>query len=164
MATYSLDNNANEQFDFDIFSITTTQSVYRVIFELNQALTIDLQLNDLLDFTHKDGDDFYFSVYSFFHHELNLEFNLLPNHTSFQPTKKTSILPTDLFGGNIEKTTKLLPELEKTDYFLLLKGDNRYLHNHTIYQAIHLNPNFTLVRQIFIDDLKDKKSKYNLLF
>ena len=44
MATYSLDINAEEHFDFDLFSITSTESIYRVIHELNQALNIDLQL------------------------------------------------------------------------------------------------------------------------
>ncbi len=84
MKTYSLDINAEEHFDFDIFSITCTESIYRVVHELNQALNIDLQLNDLLDFTHKEGEDFYFPLYGFIHDELNIEFNLLPNQTSFQ--------------------------------------------------------------------------------
>ena len=62
MKTYSLDINAEEHFDFDIFSITCTESIYRVVHELNQALNIDLQLNDLLDFTHKEGEDFYYTL------------------------------------------------------------------------------------------------------
>ncbi len=165
MATYSLDINAEEHFDFDIFSITCTESIYRVVHELNQALNIDLQLNDLLDFTHKEGEDFYFPLYGFIHDELNIEFNLLPNQTSFQP-KKEGNQPKefDLFAGDIEQTTKLLPELENSDYFLIIKGDNRYLHNHTIFEAIKLNPAFIIVHEIFVEDLKDKKAKGNLLF
>ena len=118
MKTYSLDINAEEHFDFDIFSITCTESIYRVVHELNQALNIDLQLNDLLDFTHKEGEDFYFPLYGFIHDELNIEFNLLPNQTSFQP-KKEGVQQTefDLFAGDVEQTTKLLPELENSDYF-----------------------------------------------
>lgn len=164
MATYTLDITPEEQFDFDIFSITTTESIYRVIHELNSALNIDLQLNDLLDFTHKEGEDFYFPVYTFLHEELNIEFNLLPNQTSFQPPNKPKTDPLDLFAGNVEQTTKLLPELENADYFLLIKGENRYQYNHTIFETIRFKPTFSLVREIFLEDLKDKKAKNNLLF
>lgn len=165
MATYSLDINAEEHFDFDVFSITCTESIYRVVHELNQALSIDLQLNDLLDFTHKEGEDFYFPLYMFIHDELNIEFNLLPNQTSFQPKKDTSkAVETDLFAGDIEQTTRLLPELENSDYFLIIKGDNRYLYNHTIFESIKLNPAFIIVHEVFMEDLKDKKAKGNLLF
>jgi hypothetical protein len=58
----------------------------------------------------------------------------------------------------------LIPELENSDYFLLIKGDNRYMYNHTIFVAIKLNPAFIIVREIFVEDLKDKKAKGNLLF
>ena len=165
MATYNLDINAEEHFDFDLFSITCTESIYRVVHELNQALNIDLQLTDLLDFTHKQGEDFYFPLYGFNHEELNIEFNLLPNQTSFQSKAEGAKPPEfDLFAGDIEQTTLLLPELEKSDYFLIIKGDNRYLYNHTIFEAIKLNPIFIIVREVFTEDLKDKKSKGNLLF
>jgi hypothetical protein len=165
MATYSLDINAEEHFDFDIFSITCTESIYRVVHELNQALNIDLQLNDLLDFTHKEGEDFYFPLYTFTHDELNIEFNLLPNQTSFQPKIEGSQPKEfDLFAGDVEQTTRLIPELENSDYFLLIKGDNRYLYNHTIFESIKLNPAFIIVHEIFVEDLKDKKAKGNLLF
>jgi hypothetical protein len=165
LATYNLDISAEEHFDFDVFSITCTESIYRVVHELNEALNIDLQLIDLLDFTHKQGEDFYFPLYGFIHEELNIEFNLLPNQTSFQPKFDSIQKPEfDLFSGDVEQTTKLLPELENSDFFLIIKGDNRYLHNHTIFDAIKLNPIFIIVHEIFIEDLKDKKSKSNLLF
>ncbi len=164
MATYNLDINAEEHFDFDLFSITCNESIYRIIHELNSDLNIDLQLNDLLDYTHKAGEDFYFPVYSFLHEELNIEFNLLQNQTSFQPSVKRKQQPLDLFGGEVEQTTRLMPELDKTDYFLLIKGDNRYLHNHTILETIQQNANFIAVHELFIEDIKDKKSRTNLLF
>ena len=164
MPTYSLDIHSEEHFDFDLFSITCRESIYRVIHELNNELNIDLQLNDLLDYTHKEGEDFYFPVYSFLHEELNIEFNLLPNQTSFQPNVKTKQQPQDLFAGEVEQSTKLMPELDKTDYLLLIKGDNRYLYNHTILETIQQNENFIAVHELFIEDIKDKKSRTNLLF
>lgn len=163
MATYSLDIHAEEHFDFDLFSITCNESIYRVIHELNNDLDIDLQLNELLDYTHKEGEDFYFPVYSFQHIELNIEFNLLQNQTSFQPPVKKKQV-TDLFAGEVEHTTRLMPELDKTDYLLLIKGDNRYLYNHTILETIQQNNSFIAVHELFIEDIKDKKSRTNLLF
>ncbi len=164
MPTYSLDIHAEEHFDFDLFSITCNESVYRVIHELNNDLDIDLQLNELLDYTHKEGEDFYFPVYSFQHESLNIEFNLLQNQTSFQPTARHKPQATDLFAGEVEQTTKLMPELDKTDYLLLIKGENRYLYNHTILETIQKNKNFTAVHELFMEDIKDKKSRTNLLF
>lgn len=164
MPTYSLDIHAEEHFDFDLFSITCTESVYRVIHELNNDLDIDLQLNELLDYTHKEDEDFYFPVYSFQHESLNIEFNLLQNQTSFQPTAKRTNQPPDLFAGEVEQTTKLMPELENTDYLLLIKGDNRYLYNHTILETIQKNKNFIAAYELFMEDIKDKKSRTNLLF
>lgn len=164
MPTYSLDIHAEEHFDFDLFSITCTESVYRVIHELNNDLDIDLQLNELLDYTHKEGEDFYFPVYTFQHESLNIEFNLLQNQTSFQPTAKRKQEPMDLFAGEVEQTTKLMPELDNTDYLLLIKGENRYLYNHTILETIQKNKNFIAVHELFMEDIKDKKSRTNLLF
>lgn len=165
MALHSLDIQSEDHFDFDVFSITSTESIYRVVFEINSVLNVDLQLNDLLDYTHKEGQDFYFPVYTFLHEELNIEFNLLPNQTSFQPfySKGQQQAP-DLFGGDIEHTTKLLPELENTDYFLLIKGDNRLSYNHTIFKTIKMVSTFQMVEEIVLDKLKDKKAKGNLLF
>lgn len=164
MPTYSLDIHAEEHFDFDLFSISCTESIYRVIHELNNDLDIDLQLNELLDYTHKEGEEFYFPVYSFQHESLNIEFNLLQNQTSFQPRGKRAEQPLDLFAGEVEQTTKLMPELENTDYLLLIKGENRYLYNHTILETIQKNKNFTGVYELFMEDIKDKKSRTNLLF
>lgn len=164
MPTYSLDIHAEEHFDFDLFSISCNESVYRVIHELNNDLDIDLQLNELLDYTHKEGEDFYFPVYTFPHESLNIEFNLIQNQTSFQPSAKRKQQAMDLFGGEVEQTTRLMPELDKTDYLLLVKGENRYLYNHTILETMQKNTNFSDVQELFMEDIKDKKSRTNLLF
>ncbi len=165
MPVYNLDISADEHFDFDVLSITSNESVYRIIHELNNDLNIELELQELLDFTHKEGEDFYFPVYGYTYEEINIDFHLLPNLTSYQPKKQPTIkqLP-DLFAGEIEHTTKLLPELDKTDYFLLIKGVNRYLYNHTVLETLQQNKQFTAVHEIFLSDIKDKKSRSNLLF
>lgn len=165
MPSYNLDINSDDDFDFDVFSITSTESIYRIVFEINAALNVDLQLNDLLDYRHKEGQDFYFPVYTYLLEELNIEFNLLPNQTSFQPQyAKDQQQSQDLFGGDVEHTTKLLPELENTDYFLLIKGDNRLAYNHTIFKSVRTISSIQMVEEIILENLKDKKAKGNLLF
>lgn len=164
MPTYSLDIHAEEHFDFDLFAITCNESVYRVIHELNKDFDIDLQLSELLDYTHKEGEDFYFPVYTFEHESLNIEFNLLQNQTSFQPSGKRKLQAPDLFGGEVEQTTRLMPELDTIDYLLLIKGENRYLYNHTILETMQKNRNFDTVQELFMEDIKDKKARTNLLF
>lgn len=164
MAKYSLDISSEEHYDFDVFSITSTESVYRIIHELNGLLNIDLQLNTLLDFSHPNGDDFYFPVYVYFHDELNIEFNLLPNQTSYQPHQSMKHAVSDLFAGEVEQSVKLIPELENTDFFLLLKGDNRFMYNHTVLETIRKSNLLINVNEVFFETLKDKKVKGNLLF
>lgn len=160
---HTLDNQSDELFDFDVFSITSTESVYRVVHALNTELNIDLEQADLLEFKLKNDEEFYFPLYSYIHVDLNLEFHLLPNQTTFQPPNfnKNDF---DLFGGNVEQNARLLSELENTDYFLILKGDNRVSYNHTILEKIKKIIEFILVRELFLEDLIDKKQKYNLLF
>ena len=70
----------------------------------------------------------------------------------------------DLFAGDVEQTTKLLPELENSDFLLLVKGENRLNYNHTILKELQGISLFIIVREIFMEDLKDKKSRSGLLF
>ena len=122
---HTLNNQSDELFDFDIFSITSTESVYRVVHLLNSELAIDLEQADLLDFKLKNDEEFYFPLYSFLHPDLNLEFHLLPNQTTFQPPhhNKDNF---DLFGGNVEQNARLISELENTDpiIFPIFKSDS----------------------------------------
>jgi hypothetical protein len=165
LATHSLDITFEEHFDFDLFSISCLESIYRVVYEINQTLNIDLQIVDLLEYEHKDKIDFYFPLYSFTDETINIELNLLPNKTSFQPsTKHPPTTALDLFSDEVEKTIVLIPELENSNYFFLIKGHNRHLYNHHLLQSVQSISLFTAVTEIYLDDLKNKKSKSNLLF
>ena len=166
MKTHYLNISDEEHFEFDVFSIDCNESIYRVINDINDQLSISLEFTELLDLSHKEGEYFLFPVYCFKHQELNIEINLIPNETSLQPsyhhTPKTASF--DLFAGDIELTVKLLPELSTTNYLLLIKGENRYLYNHTILQALKEITLFEVVKEIFIEDLADKSSRNHLLF
>lgn len=164
MPKHTLDIQSEDHYDFDVFSITSVESVYVVIHEINKLLNLEIELNDLLDYRHDRGEDFYFPLYSYWHEGLNIEFHVLPNNTSFQGNKPKTTNSSDLFGGDIEQNVRLIPELENTDYFLIIKGDNRLQYNHTIYEALRKSEAFISMQEIFINDLKDKKAKGNLLF
>ena len=166
MKTFYLDNNEEEHFDFDVFAITCKQSVYRVISEINEQLALSLAFTELLDFRHEKGEDFLFPIYQYELEKLNIEFNLLPNETSLQPQVSSIKSETtfDLFAGDIEQSIKLLPELVSADFLLLIKGENRYLYNHSVLEALKEITLFTEVKEIFMDDLADKKSRSHLLF
>lgn len=166
MKTFYLDIQEEDHFDFDVFSLKCVDSIYSVINAINQELTIELEFTDLIEFGHENGGVFLFPLYSFTHPELNIEFNLLPNETSLQSPKHKIVQENtfDLFGGEIEQTVVLLPELSTTDYLLLVKGDTRYLYNHTILEVLKKINLFQQVKEIFIEDLTDKKSRSHLLF
>ncbi len=160
---HSLDIVDDEYFDFTIFSITSTESAYHIISILNKCLNIDFQISQLLDFTHEEGEQFYFPLYAFLHEELNIDFYIVANQTSYQPKEsKRTNESFDLFLGDVQRTTQLIPELEQTDYFLILKGDNRHKHSYEIYETI--KNKFINVTEIYIEDLKALKSRMNLIF
>ncbi len=160
---HSLDIIDDEYFDFTIFSITSTESAYQIISKLNYCLNIDFQISQLLDFTHEEGEQFYFPLYSFLHEELSIDFYIVANQTSFQPKESIKLNETlDLFFGDVQRTTQLIPELEQTDYFLILKGDNRHKHSYDIFETI--KNKFINVTEIYLEDLKGLKSRMNLIF
>lgn len=160
---HSLDIIDDEYFDFTIFSITSTESAYHIISILNECLNIDFQISQLLEFTHEEGEQFYFPLYSFLHDDLNIDFYIVANQTSFQPKESKGINGSfDLFLGDVQRTTQLIPELEQTDYFLILKGDNRHKHSYEIYETIKTK--FINVTEIYTEDLKALKSRMNLIF
>jgi hypothetical protein len=164
MPKHTFDIQSDENYDFDVFSITSVESVYVVIHEINKLLNLEIALSDLLDYRHEKGEDFYFPLYSYWHEPLNIDFYLLPNNTSYQGNKTKTVNNTDLFSGDIEQNVKLIPELENTDYFLIIKGDNRLQYNHTVFETLKKSAAFITMQEIFLSELKDKKAKGNLLF
>lgn len=165
MKRYSLDIPGDDIFDFDILGIACTESHYRVVYEINALLDTTLVLESYLEYTHREGQEFLFPLYQCRNEELNIEYNLLPNQTSYQPPRaRHAGLPADLFAGEVEASARLLPELDNTDYFFLLKGANRYMYYHRVLEQLKKSPLFMVVQEIFVEEIRDKKSRGNLLF
>ncbi|MBS1637664.1 MAG: IPExxxVDY family protein [Bacteroidetes bacterium] len=165
MKRYTLDTPGEEVFDFDIIGISCPESHYKVIYEINTLLSIDLSLETYLEYTHKEGNEFLFPLYQFIDEALCVEYNLIPNLTSYQPPRlRNKQVSQDLFMGEVEESARLLPELDNTDYFFMLKGQNRYMYYHAVYEQMRKSRVFTAIQEIYVEDIRDKKARGNLLF
>ena len=121
MAKYVLNTNEND-FDFALLGLVCPENQYAILSFVNEALKINLCLNNYVPFSLKDGKLFKFSLYNFTDEELNLEFFLIPNASNFDEPNVNASASNDLFKGmDIDESVKLIKELPKTDYFLIVK-------------------------------------------
>lgn len=131
---------AEDDYSFELIGLCSTHGDYRLCWNINQALKIQLtKAEDFVLFSKKDGE----SAHSFYHYledSDNIEFYLIKNISSnFKP---------------------LIPEKDQIDYFLMIK--NNFTQD--------LNDILTLLREnesiltAFIFDADELKSKANLLF
>ncbi len=157
---YSLDSEF-EDFNFLLFGISTTLDQYSVISQINNLLKIDLSLQIIIPYYLKDNGTFNYNLYSCEVPELFLEFNLIANLSNFETTPEASIT-NDLFTGHaVEERARLIKELPKTDYFIIVKGEQLYAYENKIYDKLKQVNYFTKVQQIQPDELK---SANHLLF
>jgi len=66
-----------------------------------------------------------------------------------------------LLNENIDESSRLIPELTKTDYLLLIKGDEYYHHSYKITDALKKIQGIVQIQEIIPDKLA---SKSNLIF
>lgn len=163
MAKHTLHTN-DLDFDFYILGISCAYNAYRIVYELNRALNIELALDAELDFVHKAGSNFKFALYSFVDDDFNVEYNLLPNKSVIKINPVIPNQANDLFSqvvGAVEESTLLLPELDQTDYFLLLKDDGRDGVIRAVKAILREQAFITVVQEIIPDKLSNRA---NLLF
>lgn len=143
---------------------------------LDRTLKIKLFLSDYIPFNLKEGRIFKFSLFRFPDEELGLEYFFIPNTSNFEvPTDfGVSAQPNaigtnanveqnnDLFAGlDVDQSIKLIKELPKTDYFLILKGED--LHTHQ-YKIIDKLKTLSEIIQIQAIEPQDLPSRRNLIF
>lgn len=153
-----------EDYNFLLFGIACPDNQYVLANNINQVLNIDLRLEEYIDLSHRMGKDFKFSFYTFIDEELNLEYNLIPNRSNFvaneEPQKDSGDL-FSLFNENVDESSRLIPELTKTDFLLLIKGDEHYHHSYKITDALKQIQEIITIQEIIPDQLS---SKNNLIF
>lgn len=161
MAKYVLNNSSNA-LDFVLIGISSSENPYSIVSHVNNALGIDLALNDNIPFNLKDGKLFYFSLFRYVSEEMGLEYFLIPNNSNFDRAHAEKENAGNLFDDlNIDESTRLVKELPKTDYFLILKGEELHLFQFKITELLKTIKEIVRVQNIEPNDLP---SKMNLVF
>ena len=160
MAKYSL--NTSDDFDFVVIGIMSANDQYQVIGAINDVLKINLHLQAFVPYNLKDGKLFNFSLYNFFDEELGLEYNVIPNQSNFEGPNINSASANDLFANNaVEESVRLIKELPKTDYFIVLKGEDLHNYQFKIIDKLKTVDDFLQVQAVAVEELTSKR---NLMF
>lgn len=163
MAKHTLHSDP-EEFNFLLFGIACSENQYVLAASINSILSIDLRLESYIDLSYRMGKDFKFSFYNFFDEEFNLEYNLIPNRSNYVAKEGSDTQEGDLFSmfnENIDESSRLIPELTKTDYLLLIKGDEHYNYTYKITEALKKIPEIISLQEIIPEKLSNKN---NLIF
>ena len=160
MAKHTLDSDGGEP-DFALLGITCAEDQYRVVTLINDSLNIELRLGSYVPMTLKKGQVYNFSLFRHEDKNTGMEYFLLPNSSNFEPPgARTS--DGDLFAGqDIDESTRLIKELPKTDFFLMLKGELREPYKYKVLSILRQVGDFTQVQAIEPESLPSRK---NLIF
>jgi hypothetical protein len=155
-------NSSSDDLDFVLIGLVTQENLYAIVTDINNALGIELVLSDNLPFNLKDGKLFYFSLFNYMSEEFGLEYFLIPNTSNLDEPKVERAGGEDLFADlNVEESTKLIKELPKTDYFIVLKGEELHLSKFKIIDKLKTIKEILQIQTI---EPKDLPSKMNLVF
>lgn len=161
MAKYVL-NNTPDELDFVLIGIACLENQYYVTSLINDALQINLFLSDYIPFNLKEGKVFKFSLYRFLDEDLGLEYFFIPNTSNFEEPNMHADKKNDLFASiDVDESVRLIKELPKTDYFLMLKGED--LHNYQ-FKIIEKLKSFPVLMQVQAIEPIELPSRRNLIF
>ena len=150
-------------YNFVLVGISSHEKDYRISWALNNALGIDLTINESLEIKFKNKTDVFFSIFSFKNEEDFLEFHVISN---FSEKKVVNSNANNLFSKSenfSESNTNgtLIPEMKQINYFLLIKGEVKKKDIKTIVDKIK---KINLVLAATPIDIMALKSKKNLIF
>lgn len=155
-------HTSDDDLDFVLLGIVCSESQYRVCSLVNDALNIQLFLSDQVPFNLKDGKLFRFSLFRFPDDELGLEYFFVPNTSNFEDPNAFGFVNEGLFSGHeIDERVMLIKELPKTDYFLIIKGEDLHNYQFKIMDALKKQPEIIQVQLIEPGELPSRK---NLIF
>ena len=161
MAKHTL-NTSNDDFDFVLIGLMCANSQYQVVGAINAILKINLHLQSYIPYNLKDGKLFNFSLYYFCDEELGLEYNIIPNQSNLEGPTINSTNANDLFSTtNVEESVRLIKELPKTDFFIILKGEDLHNYQFKIMDKLKTVNDFLQVQAIAVEELPSKR---NLMF
>jgi len=126
-------------YDFDLIGISCHQKDYRLSFEINKGLELDLQKDNDLIINTKNGQTA-FSLSLYIDEENHREYYLIANSGT---------------GG------KLVPEQNLSDFFLMIRG---VISDEDIERCIEDIKRIEIVLAAYEIEISTLKSKENLIF
>jgi len=129
-----------DDFDFDLIGVCSSNSDYRLCWGINRVLEIDLSRGEDYSVLKKKDGECLHSFYEFINKDTNEEFYLIKNQS---------------FNYRL-----LIPEQDKIDYFLIIKNNYSYEISDLIAKIKQLDSILTA----FSFNVDDLKSKSNLIF
>ncbi|MFH1321040.1 MAG: IPExxxVDY family protein [Bacteroidota bacterium] len=165
--------NIDIDYDFALIGICCQAEDYRLCWEINKILEIELERRDDITIypanksrTRKaEEEKNAYSSYFYKDEEIKTSFTLISNkpiHNSRQMTGEKLQAETNC-SSLWEKSTRrmLIPEQKKTDYFLMIKGSIKEKAKSNIVKKIK---NILFVFMVYEIDPDKLKSKQELLF
>ena len=155
--------NINEEvYEFALLGLSILKDQYETAISINETLLIRLELNNHFSLALKDNKLFRFSLFSYLDKEFGIEYLLVPNASNFEEPNINTAGNADLFSEiAVEERSLLIKELPKTDYFLILKGEEIEGHKHKVIQRIKTMNDLLSVQLI---DVSELPSRSNLVF
>jgi hypothetical protein len=160
LAKYVL--NSGDDYDFILLGIVCPEDQYRMCSLLNDALRIDLRLSDFVPLILKGGKVFNFSLFRFADEELGLEYFFVSNTSNFEQPSTVQQGGNGVFSElEVDESARLVKELPRTDYFLILKGENLHNRQFKVIDAIKTIAEIIQVQSIQPNELASRR---NLIF
>ncbi len=130
---------------------------------INNCLQIDLSLNSFIDLNLKKDKIFTFSLFTFLDEGLRIEYVFIPNLSNFESQKALNVInEKNLFNNQvIEEQARLLYELPKTDYLIMLKGEEVFNYRLKISEQLK---KINAIIQLQNIEPNNLPSKRNLIF
>ena len=136
-------------YDFELMGLISSARGYKLAWEINHSLGVDLAKKDDLKMTTKEGEYFF----TFYSHQSSVNtVNLFRNRSNEGPTARAT--------GTETKGIFLVPEHPHLDYILYAKGDED-MHSKRLQEVLRNIPSIELVAFLPLAALK---SKDNFIF
>jgi hypothetical protein len=147
-------------YDFELMGLISSARGYKLAWEINHSLGVNLSRKDDLKMTTKEGE-FFFSFYS--HQSAVNTVNLFRNRSSEGPEARANATGTKGRSSDdalAKSGIFLVPEHPHLDYILYSKGDEE-MHSKRLQEVLRNIPSIELVAYLPLAALK---SKDNFIF
>jgi len=162
MAKAHVLNINEEDYEFALIGLSLIKDHYEAVVAINEALLIHLELGNTFPLSLSTKKVFRFSMFNYTDSDIGLEYLFIPNASNFNEPNINVPSNNNLFSGlEVEERSLLVRELPKTDYFLILKGEEIEQHKHKVIQKLKSIKDLLSVQLI---DVSELPSRNHLVF